>query len=61
MHDGFTAQIPIGREKECYEIVKPIFERPIDFSRCTLPRDELVIPVDAKIGMNWGEMKKWKP
>jgi len=60
MHDGFVAQIPEHRVRECYDIVKPVFEQPIDFSKCTLERPAIVIPVDCKIGENWGKMEKFK-
>ena len=60
MHDGFLAQIPEGRQKDFYDIVKPIFEEPIDFSRGTLPREPIIIPVEFKMGENWGQLKKYK-
>lgn len=57
-HDAFVAQIPEGRVEEAYHICKPIFEQPIDFERCTLSRPPITIPIDCKVGYNWGQMKK---
>ena len=59
-HDAFLCQVDEDRVLECYHIVKPIFEAPIDFSRCSLPRDPLVIPIDCKVGYNWRDMQKFK-
>jgi len=59
-HDAFTCQVDEDRILECYEIVKTIFEQPIDFSRCSLPRDPIVIPVDCKLGYDWKNMTKFK-
>jgi uracil-DNA glycosylase family 4 len=56
-HDSFLAQIPETKVEECYALVKPIFEQPLDFERCTIQRPQLTIPVDCQIGYNWGEME----
>lgn len=60
IHDAFIAQVPENKVREFYQIAKFIFEEKIDFDKCTIKRNPLVIPVDAKIGYNWGEMKKYK-
>jgi len=60
MHDSFVAQIPENRVEEYYHIVKPIWEQPIDFERCTLKRPPITIPVDFKVGYSWGQMEKKK-
>jgi uracil-DNA glycosylase family 4 len=59
-HDSFLAQIPEGRQEECYTIVKPLFEVPIDFQKGTIKRPSLLIPIDCQIGYSWGEMKDYK-
>lgn len=59
-HDAFVAQIDPERVEECYHEIKPIWEQPIDFSRCTLERPAITIPVDCKVGESWGTMKKVK-
>lgn len=59
-HDAFLAQIPVLKVEECYWLSKEAFEQPIDFEKCSIPRKPLIIPTDAKIGFNWGEMEKLK-
>lgn len=60
-HDGCMALIPIGRRDEYIERSKPIFERPIDFNKCTLARDyQLVIPSEASVGTVWNDLKEIK-
>lgn len=58
-HDSFLGQIPIGKEDCSYRIIQEELEVPIDFSRCSLPRGELIIPCEIKIGKkNWEEMER---
>jgi len=59
-HDSFVMQIPPERQKDFYNIVKPVFEQPIDFSKCTLSREPVIIPTEFKFGLSWGSMKKYK-
>lgn len=59
-HDSFLAQIPEERLEESYWIVKENFEQEIDFSKGTIKRKPIIIPVGFKWGYNWGEMKKVK-
>ncbi len=60
-HDSFLAQIPIERIDETARIFKEEYEKPIDFSRCSLQRGELIIPAEIQIGRkNWKEMEKYK-
>jgi len=58
MHDSIVMQIPENKIEECYHIVKPVFEQSIDFEKCTLKRESIVIPVNAKCGYSWGNMSK---
>lgn len=63
-HDGFLAEIPEHQSQvdEAYGIITEEMEQPIDFSRCSLPRGNLVIPCEVEIGVeNWKNMKKYKP
>jgi uracil-DNA glycosylase len=59
-HDGFLAEVPVGREHEYARVFKRNVEaRPIDFRKCSLSRDfQLVIPCEAESGDNWKEMKE---
>src|SRR5438477_8611414 len=44
MHDALLFEVPVWRLQEGIKIIKSAFERPIDFSRCSLPREVLTIP-----------------
>lgn len=66
-HDSFLSMVPLA--KNCFYPFKFVdtairlfqeeMEQPIDFSRCSLPRGELVIPIEVFIGVrNWEEMKR---
>jgi DNA polymerase len=58
-HDSFLAQVPIGTIDKAVPIIKEEMESPIDFSRCSLPRGELIIPCEIKFSdTNWEEMRK---
>lgn len=35
-------------------------ERPIDFSKCSLPRHKLKIPCEIEVGKNYRDFKKFK-
>jgi hypothetical protein len=59
-HDGLLFSIPVSWKPIWGPIIKQEMERPIDFSRCSLPRHELVIPCELEIGKNYYELKKWK-
>lgn len=59
-HDSFFALVPEDRTHEAYLIGKEEMERPIDFSRCSLPRGELIIPCEVSLSRtNWEEMKPY--
>lgn len=49
-HDALVFMIPHAFVESYARIIKEELEVPIDFSRCTLSRGELVIPCEAKIG-----------
>ncbi len=59
-HDALLFCIPIIKNQEWGAIIKEEMERPIDFSRCTLPRHELSIPCEIEIGKNYRDLKKFK-
>jgi hypothetical protein len=58
-HDSLIALLPKKRREDYLRVAIPAFERPIDFSRCTLPRGELVIPCECKIGTNYKELNDY--
>ena len=57
-HDGFLWQCEEKVFREVAEIVKEVMTRPIDFSRCSLPLGELIIPCEISIGENYKELEK---
>jgi DNA polymerase I-like protein with 3'-5' exonuclease and polymerase domains len=59
-HDALLFSIPISKISLWAVVIKEEMERPIDFSRCTLPRHELVIPCDVETGKNYMDLKKFK-
>jgi len=58
-HDGLLFCIPRRRITEYGIIIKEEMERPIDFSACSLPRHELIIPCELETGMNYMELNKF--
>jgi uracil-DNA glycosylase len=56
-HDALVFMTPNAMVEKHARIIKEELEVPIDFSRCTLPRGELVIPCEAKYGINYKELK----
>lgn len=61
-HDAGLLLCPENRTDEAYEIIKHYGEQPIDFSKCSIPRRSLIIPIDVEIGReNYKELKKYKP
>lgn len=59
-HDALLFSIPISKKMLWIPIIKEEMERPIDFSRCSLPRRELVIPCEVETGHNYRDLKKFK-
>lgn len=56
-HDALVFMTPNQEVERHARIIKEELEVPIDFSRCTLSRGELVIPCEAKYGENYKELK----
>jgi len=59
-HDALVALVRETEIDTYLEIAIPAFEKPIDFSQCTLPRGELVIPAEAKVGANYKDLKDYE-
>jgi uracil-DNA glycosylase family 4 len=59
-HDALLVSVPIEDKHEASRILKKEFERPIDFSTCSLPRKELIIPCEVEEGMNYHDMSKFR-
>lgn len=53
-HDSFLGLIKDETIPDLVPIIRKEMEKPINFSKCSLPRDyDLVIPCDIKIGKRW--------
>lgn len=59
-HDALLFCIPIVKLQEWTLIIKQEFERPIDFSRCSLSRRSLCIPCDIETGDNYMNFSKFQ-
>lgn len=59
-HDSLLVQVKIEYAQEAASVMKYAFERPIDFSACSLKRGELVIPCEVEQGYNYQELSKFK-
>jgi uracil-DNA glycosylase family 4 len=54
-HDALVGLVKIEHADRYTSIVHEEIETPIDFSRCTLSRGQLVIPAESKIGTSYKE------
>lgn len=59
-HDSLLVSVPIQRKLEAAALLKQEFERPIDFSTCSIKRGTLVIPSEIEEGFNYQDLKKIK-
>jgi DNA polymerase len=59
-HDALLFSIPVSKLMSWCLIIREEMERPIDFSHCSLPRRELVIPCEIETGKNYRDLKKFK-
>lgn len=58
-HDALLLAVPISRQLEAAKLGREEMQRPIDFSNCSLPRRNLIIPCDVEFGYNYGELSKF--
>jgi len=58
-HDSILLQCEEKELPEIAAMAKEEYEQPVDLSRCSLPRDPIIIPCDFEIGYNYKELKKW--
>jgi len=57
-HDSLLFCVPKNCIDTYGKVIKEEFERPIDFSSCSLPRGLLSIPCEIDVGPNYKELKK---
>jgi uracil-DNA glycosylase family 4 len=59
-HDAGLLLCPDRLVDEAYDTIKFYGEQPIDFSKCSIPRRNLIIPIDVEIGReNYKDLKKY--
>ena len=59
-HDALLFMVRVEYLKDFSGIVKQEFERPINFTVCSLPRTRLIIPCEIEYGYNYQELSKFK-
>lgn len=59
-HDALLFCLRINEMDSIIPIIRREFERPINFSNCSLPRRTLKIPCEIEVGENYQEFKKFK-
>lgn len=59
-HDSIVVSHKESGMIDVFTELKRLLERPIDFSKCSLPRGELIIPADFKTGINYKDLVKYK-
>lgn len=59
-HDALLLSVPEDKAELWGAIAKDEMERPIDFSRCSLPRRELIVPCELEIGKDYQNLSKFK-
>lgn len=59
-HDAIVWQCWESESKEYAEIVREEMMKPLNFDLSSIPKGELIIPVDVKIGHNYKELEEFK-
>lgn len=59
-HDALLFSVPEDMVEKWGSIIKDEMERPIDFSRCSIPRRSLIVPCELEIGKNYKDLSKFK-
>lgn len=59
-HDSLLVSVLVANAQKTAKIMKEEFERPIDFSTCSLVRGPLIIPCEIESGMNYKDLSKFK-
>jgi uracil-DNA glycosylase family 4 len=59
-HDALLVDVLIEQKVEAAKILNEEFTRPIDFSTCSIPRGQLIIPCEVEEGYDYYNMSKFK-
>ena len=57
-HDALVGIVREGHVDQYVRILHEEIERPIDFGRCSISRETIVIPAETKVGRNYREFDK---
>lgn len=57
-HDAFLFKSPKERRDKAIKLIDKHFNNPIDFAKCSISRGILRIPIEIKVGKNYGQMEK---
>ena len=58
-HDALLCMVPEDKAELWGSIIKDEMERPIDFSKCSLPRRHLIVPCELEIGTDYKNLSKF--
>lgn len=58
-HDGLTFKIKEDELPEAAKLLKSFMESPISFAKCSIPRGDLIIPCEMKVGPNLKDLKTY--
>lgn len=58
-HDGLTFKVKENELESGARLLKSFMESPISFSKCSIPRGDLIIPCEMKVGSSLGELKNY--
>jgi DNA polymerase-1 len=58
IHDAFLLKVKEEEIEKTSKLLKEELEQEIDFSKCSLPRGKLKIPVEIQVGTRLSELKK---
>ena len=61
VHDSILLEVPREHMTAAYNIITTALTKPLTVYPFFGEPDDLVIPVECKIGSHWGELKEWKP
>jgi uracil-DNA glycosylase family 4 len=59
-HDSLLYMVREDEAQDAAKLIREEFQRPIDFTYCTLSRGELIIPCDIEFGYNYKDLNKFK-
>ncbi len=59
VHDSILVEVPTSKIQEAHDIIVSALEKPLTVYPFFGEPDELIIPVETKVGSHWGELTLW--